>query len=156
MLPKQPNENFVFHNKLPKCGSTTMHDILRQLSTKNSFHYVKMDAQMMNFDEENKLIEWLQANMREPFFLMQHHYYMNFTKYGYFQPTMINVIREPVDWFSSHYHFKLYGWQRNPGQREYQSQDQKPMVSTEISRLALLYSANLSKVLHLARYDVIH
>ena len=30
---------------------------------------------------------------------------------------MINVIREPIDWFSSHYHFKLYGWSRKPGQR---------------------------------------
>jgi len=30
---------------------------------------------------------------------------------------MINVIREPISWFSSHYHFKLYGWSRKPGQR---------------------------------------
>ena len=38
-------------------------------------------------------------------------------RYDIDQPTMINVIREPIDWFSSHYHFKLYGWSRKPGQR---------------------------------------
>jgi len=30
----------------------------------------------------------------------------HFLSFGLEQPTMINVIREPLDWFSSHYHFK--------------------------------------------------
>ena len=117
LLPTMPNPDFIFHNKLPKCGSTTMNDIVKSLSARNKFNYVKMDAENMKFDDENNLIEWLNANLREPFFLMQHHYWMNFTKHNFKQPTMINVIREPVDWFSSHYHFKLYGWRRNPGTR---------------------------------------
>ena len=31
-----PNANFIYHNKLPKSGSTTMHDILRYKPTFNS------------------------------------------------------------------------------------------------------------------------
>lgn len=112
-----PNANFIFHNKLPKSGSTTMHDILRELSQKNLFYYKKMDSSNMNFDDDASLTEYIKENMKKPFFYMQHHFFTNFTKYGIDQPTMINVIREPIDWFSSHYHFKLYGWSRKPGQR---------------------------------------
>ena len=128
LLHKQPNEWFVFHNKLPKCGSTVMNDMLRGLSSHNKFKYIKMDAENMKFDEEQKLIDWLHTqglSDGKPFFLMQHHYWMDFTHYPtskggkkmFKQPTFINVMREPTSWFSSHYHFHLYGWKRNPGTR---------------------------------------
>jgi len=94
-----------------------MHDILRELSQKNLFYYKKMDSSNMNFDDDESLTDYIRENMKKPFFYMQHHFFTNFTKYDIDQPTMINVIREPIDWFSSHYHFKLYGWSRKPGQR---------------------------------------
>ena len=50
-----PNANFIFHNKLPKSGSTTMHDILRKLSQKNLFNYKKMDSSNMDFDDDASL-----------------------------------------------------------------------------------------------------
>ena len=50
-----PNANFIFHNKLPKSGSTTMHDILRKLSQKNLFNYKKMDSSNMDFDHDASL-----------------------------------------------------------------------------------------------------
>ena len=128
LLPKMPNPYFIFHNKLPKSGSTSMSDLVNSLSGRNNFNYVKMNSGNMKFDAERILIEWLRVNLREPFFFMQHHYWMNFTKYGIDQPTMINVIREPVSWFSSHYHFKLNGWERLPGQRANSS---NPMLSLE-------------------------
>ncbi|CBY33983.1 unnamed protein product, partial [Oikopleura dioica] len=112
-----PNANFIFHNKLPKSGSTTMHDILRKLSQKNLFNYKKMDSSNMDFDDDASLVDYIKENQKTPFFYMQHHFFTNFTSFGLEQPTMINVIREPLDWFSSHYHFKLYGWSRKPGQR---------------------------------------
>jgi len=112
-----PNANFIYHNKLPKSGSTTMHDILRELSQKNLFYYKKMDSSNMGFDDDISLTEYIKENIKRPFFFHQHHFYTNFTKFDIDQPTMINVIREPISWFSSHYHFKLYGWSRKPGQR---------------------------------------
>ena len=39
LLPSIPNPEFVFHNKLPKCGSTTMNDIVKALSHRNNFNY---------------------------------------------------------------------------------------------------------------------
>ena len=84
-----PNAGFVFHNKLPKCGSTTMNDILRQLSIRNKFKFRKIEATEMAFDDEPALSEFLNLNLEEgsPFFLMQHHYWTNLTKYGFEQPT---------------------------------------------------------------------
>ena len=75
-----PNANFIFHNKLPKSGSTTMHDILRELSQKNLFYYKKMDSSNMNFDDDASLTEYIKENMKKPFFYMQHHFFTNFTK----------------------------------------------------------------------------
>lgn len=75
-----PNANFIFHNKLPKSGSTTMHDILRELSQKNLFYYKKMDSSNMNFDDDTSLTEYIKENMKKPFFYMQHHFFTNFTK----------------------------------------------------------------------------
>ena len=124
LLPEAPNKKFIFHNKLPKCGSTTMNDILKNLAAFNHFLYFKMDAETMKFDEEINLIKWIfnhkkstKMSKNSPLFLMQHHYWMNFSKYDIEQPTMINVIREPMDWFSSHYHFQMNGWYRSPGDR---------------------------------------
>lgn len=96
-----------------------MNDILKALNKKNHFNYLKMDAENMKFDDEKQLAGWAKENIvgHTPFLLMQHHYWMNFTNYGVPQPTMINVIRNPIEWFSSHYHFHLYGWQRSPGER---------------------------------------
>ena len=58
---------------------------------------------------------------------MQHHYWLDFKQFGYKQPTVINVVREPVAWFSSHYHFKLYGWNRLKGHRPLGKQEFIPL-----------------------------
>ena len=107
MLPSAPNKKFIFHNKLPKCGSTTMNDLVQALAIRNKFNYLKTEP-VMKFDENQPLADSLKGEFKEPFFLMQHHYWLDFKKFGYKQPTVINVVREPVAWFSSHYHFKLY------------------------------------------------
>ena len=49
-----PNPGFIFHNKLPKSGSTTMHNILTVLSQWNNFEHIKIDSAMMSFDDEGK------------------------------------------------------------------------------------------------------
>ena len=75
LLPGElPNPKFIFHNKLPKCGSTVMNDIVKLLAKQNGFTYTKMDAEKMGFDEQKKLVVWLKQNYNESFFLMQHHY----------------------------------------------------------------------------------
>ena len=42
---------------------------------------------------------------------------MDFEKYNIQQPTYINVIRDPADWFQSHYYFERFGWTRKEDDR---------------------------------------
>ena len=56
-------------------------------------------------------------NRDRKYFLLKHHYWMNFEEFNVTQPTFINVIREPTSWFTSRYYFQRYGWNRNVDSR---------------------------------------
>ena len=60
---------------------------------------------------ENRF-EFLRQEKKEPYMLLKHHFFFDFRKHGLRQPTMINVIRDPVDWFVSQYYFRRFGWNR--------------------------------------------
>lgn len=64
MLPSAPNKKFVFHNKLPKCGSTTMNDLVQALAIRNGFHYMKTEP-VMKFDENEPLAASLEGEYRK-------------------------------------------------------------------------------------------
>ncbi|CAG5094363.1 Oidioi.mRNA.OKI2018_I69.XSR.g13488.t1.cds [Oikopleura dioica] len=113
-----PNPGFILHNKLPKCGSTTMHNILTMLSQWNNYEHIKIDSAMMKFDDEEGLAAYLKSILRPPMTVMKHHYFFNFTEYGMEAPTWINVMREPISWFESRYWFKqnvILDWGENEG-----------------------------------------
>ena len=59
-----PNPGFIFHNKLPKSGSTTMHNILTVLSQWNNFEHIKIDSAMMSFDDEGKFYFYRNRDLR--------------------------------------------------------------------------------------------
>ena len=42
-----PNIGFIFHNKLPKSGSSTMNQILTVLSEWNNFKHVKINGNLI-------------------------------------------------------------------------------------------------------------
>lgn len=116
-----PNPGFVFHNKLPKSGSSTMNNLLRELAKKNGFKFIKVEpAQIPNdrFDLEKPLVKFVQETKTEPFFLLKHHFNFNFTRHGLRQPTYVNVVRDPTDWFVSQYYFRRYGWARDEKARQ--------------------------------------
>lgn len=111
------NKNFIFHNKLPKCGSTTLLAIVRILSEKNGFTLLSNNdnneilGKLQKTDELelSKLFKSSNPEKAKKTFLIRHHFPFNFEKYGFENPTYINVIREPSSWFQSHYYFKRFG-----------------------------------------------
>lgn len=66
--------------------------------------------------------------------LLKHHYPFNFTKYERVQPTFINVMRDPTQWFQSHYYFERYGWQRK---QETRTTGQKKALSEEDMKMTI-------------------
>ena len=50
-----PNPDFIYHNKLPKCGSTTMHAVLGVLSRWNNFRYLKLEPSLVKFFDGEKM-----------------------------------------------------------------------------------------------------
>lgn len=117
------SSNFLFHNKLPKSGSTTMKYIISTLQKANNFH---MDYQAPCINKltcatdltdglgaSTKLAEHVaeqRAAHPGKFVLLKHQYWHNFTMQGMEQPTYINVVRDPITRFSSMYYFQRYGF----------------------------------------------
>jgi len=118
-----PSSQFVFHNKLPKSGSTTMKYIISTLQKANDFH---MDYQSPCINKatcatdpadgigaESTLANHVRAEREQhpgKFILLKHQYWLNFTEHGMEQPTYINVVRDPVTRFASMYYFNRYGF----------------------------------------------
>lgn len=118
-----PSSQFVFHNKLPKSGSTTMKYIISTLQKANDFH---MDYQSPCINKatcatdpadgigaESTLANHVKAEREQhpgKFILLKHQYWLNFTEFEMEQPTYINVVRDPVTRFASMYYFNRYGF----------------------------------------------
>ena len=128
------NPGFVFHNKMPKSGSTVMQRLLRTLSNKNHFFYMDMYEHGTN-DQDFVVVDAIKENFQMPLLLLKHHFWFNFTLYGLTQPTMVNIVRNPVDWFTSEYYFCRHGWVRRPdfkgAQCQHMSQEQLDMTLDE-------------------------
>merc|ERR1712227_591714 len=134
-----PNPKFVFHNKIPKAGSTTMKWLLVALARKNGFrldharwclsddqskcgeHDPKTGQHLDGPDGEQAMIQYIPQRRKDVgdqnFLLLKHHHWFNFSRFGLEEPTYINVVRDPVTRYSSWYYFERYGWQRQQGSR---------------------------------------
>ena len=64
--------------------------------------------------------------------LLKHHFIFDFTKHGLRQPTMINVVRDPVDWFVSQFYFRRNGWARSAESRKTEQLSQQQTNNVNI------------------------
>ena len=119
-----PNPNFIFHNKMPKCGSTTFLGLTRALKNKNNFNFeiIGSDENLRDKPVEtmDRIKEILQANdassTSSTNLIMQHQPFINFTDFdqNFKMPTYINVVRNPIDRYVSNYYFCRFGSGTNP------------------------------------------
>jgi len=135
--------NFVFHNKLPKSGSTTMKYIISTLQKANNFHMdyqapcihkatCATDLQDGIGAEQTLATHVKEEREKNPgkFILLKHQYWLNFTRFGMEQPTYINVVRDPVTRFASMYYFQRYGF-ANMGSADRQGVQRHTWKGTE-------------------------
>ena len=100
------NPDFIFHNKLPKAGSSTMNNILLMLSQRNNFNYRKVEPHELAgdaFSREIPVVDYVKNITTTPMILLKHHLPFDFEKHGIQQPTAINVIRDPGNLSRSSY-----------------------------------------------------
>ena len=65
------------------------------------------DVQNDDYEFVTKVAQDIQKEMisiKKPYFLQQKYRLVDFTKYGHEQPTMINIVRNPIDKYVSHYY----------------------------------------------------
>ena len=130
------NPRFVFHNKIPKAGSTTMKWLLVALSKRNGFvlDHLKPCVNRETCSErdggkhldgpdgEQALVKYIPKSRKssgsQNYLLLKHHHWLNFSQFGLEAPTYINVARDPVTRYASWYYFERFGWGRNEATRQ--------------------------------------
>ena len=101
----------VVYNRVGKCGSRTVQNILKVVAEKNLYNFyispVSNDTRPKTIDliKEVKLID----SIPSPMLYSRHIHYVSFSKYGAEKPIYINIVRDPIERFSSNYHFKRFG-----------------------------------------------
>jgi len=145
--PTLPNPAFIFHNKIPKSGSTTLANILHALEDRNRFnlrHFhpcIQKPCQSRDGEDgrahSQSLTEKLKSDLAaatpsHPVMVIKHHLFTNFSLYGVDEPTWINVAREPVSRFVSSYYFRRYGFNRHEGVRNKRVKNGERKVEMEL------------------------
>ena len=107
----------VVYNRVGKCGSRSMQNVISELSKKNGYQFYLSEISNQTrlsplaLKEEIRLI----YSVEPPMLYSRHIAYINFAKFGQVPPIYINMIRDPIERFSSQYHFKRNGDMRKPG-----------------------------------------
>nr|XP_039251286.1 uronyl 2-sulfotransferase-like [Styela clava] len=110
-LVKNARSSIVVYNRAPKCGSRSMMYVISELAVRNNF----TDYESRNYSARKLEGEELQhqvdkiASLRPPVIYNRHLNFIDFRKYGYKQPIYINLIRDPLSRFVSHYNYMKYG-----------------------------------------------
>ena len=119
--------DFIFHNKIPKSGSSTMKHLLKVLAPENNFGLDHVRVIASDWHQHSLLMKHVKKYQKKhpglPHVMLKHHTFLNFSNFGFAQPTYINVVRNPVAQFASAYYFKRYGWELNGQERRGEEED---------------------------------
>ncbi|XP_047495848.1 uncharacterized protein LOC125043658 [Penaeus chinensis] len=109
LLLKPVYPHIVIYNRVPKCASATMLRICLSLSKSNKFSFNNMRdlGRHTSRADQVKLAKWIfRRSVTSRHFFFEHMSYFNFSRVGFWEPTWINVVRDPVKRYISHYYFK--------------------------------------------------
>ncbi|XP_076059452.1 uronyl 2-sulfotransferase homolog pip-like [Oratosquilla oratoria] len=118
-----PDAKVMIYNRVPKCGSSTMQEILKSQAIVKGFNHVSSDLYFdhsISYTEQLDLLakifskrEWpikypKGVYRRHKSTLLsydQHFFFFNVTRHHYPSPIWINLIREPTDRFVSLFYY---------------------------------------------------
>uniref|UniRef100_A0A8C4RA49 Uronyl 2-sulfotransferase n=1 Tax=Eptatretus burgeri TaxID=7764 RepID=A0A8C4RA49_EPTBU len=110
-----PFPSQVFYNRVGKCGSRTLVQLMRILAEKNAFTFATSNVHnktRLHHVEQEELMKNISA-LKKPFLYTRHVHFLDFNRFGMEQPTYINIIRDPISRFLSSYFFRRFGDRRN-------------------------------------------
>lgn len=104
----QRDNDRLFYNRVPKCGSTTLYTLIRKLSSLHGYvHFNSKVYDRKNVDEEEqRRIVQLVRSTPPPCSFDRHVFFINFTRFGATPPVYINIIREPVERIISSFFYR--------------------------------------------------
>ncbi|XP_078734345.1 uronyl 2-sulfotransferase [Lampetra fluviatilis] len=123
-----PFPSQLVYNRVGKCGSRTVVQLLRILSARQGFNLLTSEIHnktRLGRMEQSELIKNV-SGLEKPFLFTRHVHFLDFTRYGVEQPAYINIIRDPISRFLSSYFFRRFGdWRseqihlvRTPGMKD--------------------------------------
>lgn len=123
-VPKRTH--IYFYPKMGKCGSTTMHKVLKQLSETNNFDILHIEADGIaensdDLDSDDTLAKSIISYVQNEesngagknLVIVKHHKTVNFTKFN-MDVNSFNFVRHPVSRWVSAYNFCRGGMSRKP------------------------------------------
>jgi len=127
-LEAQSNRRLIIYNRVPKCGSQTMSMLINHSSRRNKFKSWQLfqngEVPQRSVSEQRRWAEEVYEELNslqpktKPLLFTRHQYYINFADYNLIEPIYINLIRDPVDRFSSFYYFQRFGNARGGGKNQ--------------------------------------
>ncbi|RWS02414.1 uronyl 2-sulfotransferase-like isoform X1 [Dinothrombium tinctorium] len=99
----------VYYNRVPKCGSSTLYQLMQMLSKVNGFTHFNSkiyNERMLNKHEQKRLVAEVMISPT-PASFDRHIFFINFTEFNVNNPpSFINLIRDPTDRIISSFFYR--------------------------------------------------
>lgn len=116
----QSNESIVIFNRVPKCGSESLHKIMEILSAKNNFtvyddEHTKKGVEITYLAEKSDRKAFVdmfykEPNLKLPCVYTKHANFLEFEEFNQTTPIYINIVRDPVERILSWYYYTRQNW----------------------------------------------
>lgn len=104
----------VIYNRVPKTASTSFVNVAYDLCKRNKFHVlhvnVTSNSHILSLNNQLNLARNITYwDAMKPALYHGHFAFLDFSKFSFPKPLLINLIRKPLDRFISYYYFLRYG-----------------------------------------------
>ncbi|KAI0225206.1 Uronyl 2-sulfotransferase [Lamellibrachia satsuma] len=105
------NPGRIFYNRIPKCGSSSLLDLIRVASRLNNFTFVECATYMkfiIDHMHETRMATHINA-VSTPMVFERHLHFVDFKAAGMRpEPVYMNLVRDPVDRLESWYYYRRF------------------------------------------------
>ena len=100
----------LLYNRVPKCASTTLWSLAARIARRNGFSFFHSKQFIHTFlsrTKQEEAVRNISQDMSRAHRWMydRHLYFIDFSQFGFPNPTYINVVRDPVDRFVSGFYY---------------------------------------------------